>query len=461
MSVVWHRKHKRDSDPFSIYRKQTKHQQVDDDDLDEDVDDYQATTPVAKFKKLFSFDKHRQIERKFTTMVTVLCFLIVGMVVGLVHAHHESVLEENEVTNVSDNVGFSKANATFKIQKLWTTPNRSLVVIPLVFNQQNLSTIQWNATKYALQMGSMSKYLASDPKAQLVMFSNTSQAAIVMQNVTRFPSQVVFLTLDERKSLVQNGNSSFSGGSDNTSHGRQLEAWVQSYGKKHNVTYFKVNPGASNINVFQKDLSYKQLNLSDLYNDLYGKKEKQQIESNIAKTQNDLTYLYRQMQSYENNIKMEGYKLTYQPPWVPDNWRPANAVDPKTGAQKQANPNVQANQTNYPQDLPRLDGHGSMQSDETAAQNDNGAPNQNNNQTPNANTNSQQFGVGGQAQQASQNLSNLCNVWTSIYNDKMLLYVTYPQQLWSLQQTVQQQQTNATVSRPSAFQIISPVRLND
>lgn len=450
---LFHRKKKKDEDVVL----RTDH----DDELDEIVDDQsqkKSKKSKSKFFKLLS-DKHHKIERKAISFLVVFLVLCTGVTIGLVHAHHDKVVQENETTNLSSNVGWSLASGTFKIGKAWTTPNRSLVVVPLTFSSTAFQSISSDATHYAIKIGTTDKYLQSCPKAQLVLFGNTNQGALIIQNVEKFPSQVMTVVFEELKKLSNQDNSDDS---DNSSEsGGALQQWMNTYGKKHNVTYFKINPGASNVNVFKKDVSFKSLNLEYLYNTLFANSEKKSVEKNIAKTQNDLTYQMRQAQNYMRTIDAAGYKTPQQPPWMDANWRPADAVDPNTGHQNATTDNAQQNYQ-APQDLPHKDGKGSMQQDANNVGNNDIQGGDNNNtadQTSN-NGNTQQFGQAAQAQNAMQALNQLQNIWTNIYNDKINLYVTYNQQLYNLKYTADQQRQTATESLMKNFKVISPERVN-
>lgn len=429
-----------------------------DDELEEVAEDdakKKSKKPKSKFFQLIS-DKHHKIEKKAISFLSVFLVLCIGVTVSLVHAHHDKVVQENETTNLSSNVGWSLASGTFKIGKAWTTPNRSLVVVPLTFSQDAFQSISSDATHYAIKIGTEDKYLESCPKAQLILFGNTTQGALVIQNVQKFPSQVMTVVFEELKQLSNQDNSD-SANQDSESGGA-LQTWMNTYGKKHNVTYFKINPGASNVNVFKKDVSFKSLNLEYLYNTLFANGERQDVKKNIAKTQNDLTYQMRQAQNYMRQIDAAGYKTPQEPPWMNSNWRPQNSVDPNTGQQKS---NTDDAQQNYqtPSDLPRKDGKGSMQQDANAvANNDVQGDTTNNNDSNSSST--PQYGQAAQAQSAEQAMNQLTNIWTNIYNDKINLYVTYNQQLYNLKYIADQQRQSATESLMKNFKVISPEKIN-
>ena len=385
------------------------------------------------------FGKHHRAERTLVITLTLFMFLFGGFAGGLIHAHRVTVERKNHTTNITANCGWSKSSTTYHVGHIWLNPSHTVAVVPLNFGSNSFQTLSANAKNYQIKITTYDRYLNSRPKAQLVLFGSTGKGAVILRNPTAFPSQVMTLVLVEHKALTNANDGQLD---QNTKGGffsvDPIKTWADRVGKKFNLTYFEINPGAvKNYRTFNKDMSTKQVDLRYIYNQIWGKDELAKVEKNQQSLKQKIILHERRIQNYELIIKQNGYKLPDDPPYLKDNWRPQSMVDPKTGKQNSQTDNANSN---LPDTLQRTDGKGTLDNDVS-------------NQTNQANSSNSP------AQQAQNAWQNLQQEWGDIYQDKLDIYVRDNAKIFNIRRQIEQQKSDATVSLLKNSHLNAPVKI--
>ena len=387
------------------------------------------------------FKKHYKAERILLVGGVTVTLLGCGFAGGLIHAHRTMVEENNRTTNITSQVGWTKSQATYHIDRIWLNPSRTIAIVPMSFSNNAFESLSVNAKNYRIKLATADgKPIKSDPKVQLVLFGSTGKGALIMKNPVRFPSQVLTVALIEQHKLSNENNDNLPQNGGNSFFApNSVELWAKKYGKKENISYFSVNPGASQkYHIFNRDLSKRQLNMSYIYSQVWGNDKIASIKKSQQKTQSKIQLDERKLQNYATIIKQNGYKMPDPPAFMKDDWKPANFVDPNTGAQKNQNDDAGSN---LPQTVQKADGKGTLDDDV-------------NNQKVGADS------ANSPIQQTQNAWNSVQQLWQDIYNDKIKIMVTDNGEIYRTKQEIKAQKDDATVSLLKNFDLRSKVQMN-
>lgn len=441
------------------------------DDLSAEVEDTNVKvddepTGFRKFINLFKFDSHRQIERRIFYFAAALGLLIIGVGVSKFHATAVAKEQALKTTAYKTEIGFSKTDATMKLGKVAISTDRHRAFIPFELSTSSDSgggNLSINAKNYRVLYAAASGDLTYKPKGQFVLFGDTNRGMIMLQSATPIQNQPVTVVVRNEKNL--RGGATVTPSADISDD--QGMAKLQ---KRYDMAYFKVNPGARNA-VDKPDFSLDKgtPTAEKLYQSFYGDKDLKVVNKDVKKRKQRIKDQMALMEEYKHRLKLDGYKVPADPGWIKDGWKPYDYVDPKTGEIGRGKDKLKAgtdidtgsgdpDDVQYADDLQRIDGKGSMNSD--AEQNDSG----NNDDIIDEDADStedEQATIGGSQQEPEQIWQSLQDTWNNIRANKRGLMVNDNKSFYLIKSQVAEQKQQASMGPAKKFEVRGSVKVED
>lgn len=419
----------------------------------------------AGFSKVvgaFQFDRHRKIERRRLYFILAALTLAFGWGLGFWHAH--VVAKENalKTTAYDSEVSFSKTqNTNLKLGKVTASKDLHRAFIPITFSSmQQLST---EAKSYMIMVTASEGDMHYNPTGRLVLFGNSGRGIIVIESPTKIQNQPLTIYIRNDKDLSSEPTSS-----DETAENYDDSKSLDDMMSKYDLLYFKVNPGAKGIKKLSKfDKGKTEVSSFNLYKQFYANPDLEKIKDSNQHQRKDIRLKTRIAKEYKNRLVLAGYKVPAAPKWMKDDWRPYDFVNPKTGKVGNGKNKVKANynttnsesssnsndpdNVQYPDDLERKDGTGSLVSD---------AQKQDTTDSPAAYDNASSDdtdNVGGNNQSPTEIWSSLQDAWNSVHADKRAIYVQNNSVKYTVKSALETQTETSSVGPKSRFKVLSKV----
>lgn len=249
-----------------------------------------------------------------------------------VHHHNQVVRQEMTVNPSGTQVKFSKAGATFTLNKAVLSHDGKWAFIP--FKISDMTYLPNNPAKYQVLIqakGNKHTRLAYKPVMRLILFGSTGKGAIAIYSATKIQNQPVNFYLINLKQLAQSSDSSSI--SSDTLGASNSDAGMKALSHKYDLISFSANPGAAQVQKAKRtDASLD--NKGMLYMSLFGGRSDAGIRAAIKKDQKTIAQQKDMIAEDKSKLTQMGFDVPNDPAWMKDDWRPFDVVNAETGKTK-------------------------------------------------------------------------------------------------------------------------------
>lgn len=394
-----------------------------------------------------NMNKHRKMERTLRSFVMASSVLLVGGGYALYSAHQQNVAEAHKETPIDGIVSFSKTQSSFTVGQVYRSTDSRTAYIPLTFDKMDeLST---DANDYTILLYNENEKYTYKADMKLVMFGATGNAVIVVNGAPEIGSEPLRVFLRNDKSMA-----GVLEGTDDTMVGDSVDMMAAS--KAFDIAMFMVNPGADNVKV-NKALSGKKLDAMTIYQEAVSKPAVKLVQDSIKESRKTIKDTVKLVDEYEARLKREGYEVPERPVYMKEDWMPANRAPVDVDSTitkgfivesavvgKPAIDDEDAQNADLVVDEPQDEEHEFAEyltrDDGTTTMDTEGADGVNS---------------------AQNEWAKLIELYESVQQEKMSIYVDYGQSLYSIQRELERQNRTATIGLDERFRLIGKVKLGN